>query len=158
MEYGDSSICQKFVGGYTMSKQSRTEARTEAFKIIFQMDMHIDELDYLFECLLAEKPESKRNIDYIKNVVNGVSEKNDYLQEIIQSNLGRGWKLNRISKVSLSVLKMAIYEMLYVDDVPANVAINEAIEIIKIYDEPERSSFVNGVLGGVYKNVLEKKD
>ncbi|MCX7715080.1 MAG: transcription antitermination factor NusB [Clostridia bacterium] len=139
-------------------KQSRNEARAEAFKLIFQKDMHKEDIDSLFSYLLQEKPESSRNMDYIRKVVNGVTEHEHEIEEIIGRNLSKGWKLGRISKVSLCILKLAVYEMKYVDDVPPSVAINEAVELVKIYDEPDKAAFVNGVLGGVYKEISEKKE
>ena len=59
-----------------------------------------------------------------------------------------GWKIDRISKVSLAILKLAIYEIKYMDDIPVKVSINEAVELDKKFDEPDNSSFINGVLGG----------
>ena len=64
-----------------------------------------------------------------------------------------GWKLNRISKISRSIMEVAMYEILYVDDVPAGVAINEAVELCKHYEEDETASFVNGILGSFSKEV-----
>lgn len=134
-------------------KQTRTQAREEAFKLVFQLDMHADETDFLIENLLEEVPESEKNIEYIKNAVNGVNEKKEELESLIEGSLTKGWKLNRLSKVSLSILKLAVYEMMYIDDVPYNVAINEAVELAKKYDDEDKAPFVNGVLGGVYRKI-----
>lgn len=134
-------------------KQTRTQAREEAFKLVFQLDMHADEIDFLIENLLEEVPESEKNIEYIKNAVNGVNEKKQELESLIEGSLTKGWKLNRLSKVSLSILKLAVYEMMYIDDVPYNVAINEAVELAKKYDDEDKAPFVNGVLGGVYRKI-----
>ena len=70
----------------------------------------------------------------------------------ITENL-RGWKLNRISKVSLSLMRIAVYEMLYMDDIPHSVSINEAVTLAKKYSTQDDSSFINGVLGSVSKTV-----
>ena len=133
--------------------QTRTQAREEAFKLVFQLDMHADEIGFLIENLLEEVPESEKNIEYIKNAVNGVNEKKEELETLIEGSLTKGWKLNRLSKVSLSILKLAVYEMMYIDDVPYNVAINEAVELAKKYDDEDKAPFVNGVLGGVYRKI-----
>lgn len=138
-------------------KQTRTQAREEAFKLVFQLNMHSDDIDFLIENLIEEKPESEKNIDYIKKVVFGVNEKNDELEEVIQNSLTKGWKIARLSKASLSVLKLAVYEILYVDDVPQNVAINEAVELTKKYDDLEKAPFVNGVLGGICRKLKEQE-
>lgn len=129
-------------------KQSRSEARAEAFKLIFQMQTNHDDLEFLIQQMLANRPKSIDNIEYIRKVVFGVFEKNDELEQDISDNLSQRWPLERVSKVALSVLKLAVYEIKYVDDVPDKVAINEAVELEKKYDEPDNSAFVNGVLGG----------
>ena len=135
-----------------MSKKlSRSEARCEAFKIIFELNQHMDDIDFLFDNLMNELPASITSMPYIKNVVLGVAEKYDELSGIISKNLASGWKFERISKVARAVLLLAVYEIKYVDDVPEKVAINEALELAKKFDEPDSSSFVNGVLAGVVK-------
>lgn len=128
-------------------KQTRSQARTEAFKLIFQCGVNDEDIDFLIEQALAETPESEQNINYITTVVKGVAEKNDELCADISANLGRGWRIDRISRVSLAVLKLAIFEIKYLEDVPPKAAINEAVELDKLFDEPENSAFVNGVLG-----------
>ena len=130
-----------------MKKQTRTQARTEAFKLIFQAETNSDDMDFLIEHMINEHPESKTNIEYIKKVVFGVIEKKEELKADIAGNLTSGWTVERISKVSLCVMKLAMFEIKYVDDVPERVAINEAVELEKKYDDPDRSAFVNGVLG-----------
>ena len=135
-----------------MSKNlSRSQARCEAFKLIFELNQHMDDVDFLFDNLMNEVPKSISSMPYIKNVVLGVKDKYDELSEIIAANLAGGWRLERISKVARAVLMLAIYEIKYVEDVPEKVAINEALEIAKKFDEPDSSSFVNGVLAGVVK-------
>ena len=130
---------------------SRSEARQEAFKLIFELNQHMDETEFLFENLFLENPKAISAMPYIKEVVTGVSEHYDELSEIISENLSKGWKLDRISKPSRAILMLAIYEIKYVDDVPAKVAVNEAIELAKTFDEPQSAPFVNGVLAGVLK-------
>ena len=133
-----------------MSKKlSRSQARCEAFKIIFQLNQHMDDVDFLFDNLMNEKPESVTSMPYIKNVVLGVMGKYDELLEIVNENLAKGWKVERISKVARAVLLLAIYEIKFVEDVPDRVAINEAVELAKKFDMPDSSGFVNGVLAGV---------
>ncbi len=132
-------------------KLSRSEARCEAFKIIFELNQHLDDIDFLFDNLMNELPQSITSMPYIKNVVLGVAEKYDELSEIISQNLATGWRIERISKVARAVLMLAVYEIKYVDDVPEKVAINEAVELAKKFDEPDSSAFVNGVLAGVVR-------
>lgn len=132
-------------------KQSRGEARAEAFKLVFQTEVNNDDIEFLFEQLLANKPASKQNMDYIRAVVCGVAEKAEELKTDISANLSGSWKIERISKVSLALLKLALYEIKYMDDIPVKVSINEAVELDKKFDEPNNSAFINGVLGAFCK-------
>lgn len=137
-----------------MKQSSRTQARTEAFKLIFQIPVNGDDIEIGLK-ELEENSAFENNMKYVREVVLGVRDKNDELEELIGEYLGAGWRISRLSKVSLAVLKLAAYEMLYVDDVPEAVAINEAVELEKAYDEPERASFVNGVLAGISKSLKD---
>lgn len=136
-----------------MKNQTRSEARIEAFKLIFQTQANSEDPNFLIDTMLDEHPESEKNLNYIKTVFFGVLEKNDELLEDINKNLGKAWRIDRISKVSLAVLKLAIFEIKYIEDVPHKVAINEAVEIEKKFDDPDNSAFVNGVLGGFVKSL-----
>lgn len=134
-----------------MKKQSRNEARQEAFKLIFQTLTNRDDVEFLIEQMLINKPSSKQNIEYIRSVLEGVLEKEEELIKDISENLSGNWKIERLSKVSQAILKLAVYEIKYVEDVPARVAINEAVELDKKFDDPDNSAFINGVLGGFLK-------
>ena len=99
----------------------------------------------------AERPNEKQ-MSYIRTLVSGVQEKQQELDAYIEK-YAVGWKLNRIARISRAIMEVAIYEMLYVEDVPTGAAINEAVELCKRYDEEETASFVNGILGSVAKDV-----
>ena len=128
-------------------KQSRSEARQEAFKLIFQTEVNRDDIEFLIDEMLLHKPESKQNIDYIRAVLFGTLEKEEEIKKDIADNLSGGWKIERISRVSYALLKLAIYEIKYLEDIPMKVSINEAVELDKKFDEPDNSAFINGVLG-----------
>lgn len=132
-----------------MKKQTRSEARCAAFTQVFQMKQHLGETDELIGYLLEEKPECSENLDYITKIVNGVAEHEKELEEIISAHLKKGWSISRISRVSAAVMKIAVYEMKYVDDVPPKVAVNEAVELVKKYGDDGEQRFVNGLLGAV---------
>ncbi len=132
-------------------KFSRREARQEAFKLIFELNQHMDELEFLFDNLCSENPEANSAMPYIRETVTGVLNRYDELIGIICENLLKGWTVDRISKTSRAILMLAIYEIKYADDVPDKVAINEAVELAKTFDEPQNAAFVNGVLAGVLK-------
>ena len=99
--------------------------------------------------LFSQVPDDKQ-LDYIRNLVTLVEEKKEELDGYIEK-YSRSWRLDRISKTALAILRCALCEILYVEDVPPSAAINEAVELDKGYDEPDTVAFVNGVLGGFMK-------
>lgn len=136
-----------------MKRQSRSEARRAAFTQIFMLNQQGDNKEEMYSSLLAAIPECEDNLGYITSVVNGVDEKRTELNDIISAHLKPGWTLARISKASHSILKLAIYEIKYVDDVPPKVAVNEAVELAKEYGDDKDASFVNGLLGAFLKSL-----
>ena len=97
---------------------------------------------------------SKAQTDYIVSVVTGVAEKLEELDNTIRET-AQGWSFKRLSRVTVAILRLAIFEMRYVDDVPAGAAINEAVELAKVYDSTEAASFINGILGTVSRAIAE---
>lgn len=136
-----------------MRKQTRSEARDAAFTQVFQMDLHPDDMDAMLDELLKERPECETNLGYIRDIVDGVGKHGAEIEEIITRNLKSSWSISRISKASLSILKLAIFEMKYRDDVPKKVAINEAVELAKRYGGDDDPNFINGLLASVYKEL-----
>lgn len=95
--------------------------------------------------LYSELPDPLQRA-YIDSVVFGVANREQELNDIIQK-YAIGWDITRISKLTRSVMQLAIFEIMYMDDVPTGVAISEAVRIVKLYDEDSAGSFVNGILG-----------
>ena len=128
---------------------SRYKMREQAFILCFESlfsDADIDEL--------ADNAGDARDeflSDYAINCVKGIKEHQDQIDEKIASNLKSGWKISRISKVSLAIMRVAIYEMMYLEDIPVSVSINEAVELSKKYAAEDDTAFINGVLGAVAK-------
>lgn len=96
--------------------------------------------------LYAEYP-SKKQLEYIRTVVMGTFEHKTELDGYIEK-YSRGWKLSRISHIAAAVMRTAMFEVLYMEDIPDSVAINEAVELSKGYEDPETVAFINGILGG----------
>ena len=135
-----------------MAAITRKEAREEAFRLLFETEFRTEEDPASIFALSEENREVVKN-DYIKSVYFGVRE---HLVEIdgIMERHSKGWKTARITPVSRSAIRLCIYEMLYVEDIPTAVSINEAIELVKKYDDSKMRAFVNGLLNGV-KDELE---
>ena len=103
--------------------------------------------------LYAELPGPKQ-MDYIRRLVSGVAEHAAELDEYIEK-YARGWRFQRISLVAAAVMRVAMFEIMYMPDIPHGVAINEAVEIAKKYEEPETVKFVNGILGSFLREEVK---
>ena len=89
--------------------------------------------------------------EYLKDILFGVSKNEEKINSLIISKLKEKWTIDRVSKINISLLKLAIYEMLY-SDIPYKVAINEVIELAKKYSDEQASSFINGILASIVKD------
>ena len=127
---------------------TRREARENAFKLIFEIPFFEKEgygerLDFFFETLNDDITDDDRQ--YIIDVVTACFEHLEDVDKAISSNL-KNWKIERLSKVDLSILRLAAAEILYLDSVPGKVSVNEAVNVAKIYGDDNSPSFINGVL------------
>lgn len=132
---------------------TRKEARESAFILIFEKEINDSPAEELLE--LAQSCHDIEIDDYVKEVFNGVFDHLDEIDSVI-SRLAVSWDIKRISKTSLAVLRLAIYEINYFDSIPVSVSINEAVEIIKKYATKEDASFVNGILSSVAKEIKDE--
>ena len=127
---------------------TRSEMREHVFKLIFRVPFHDknelrEQIDYYFDGLTDV---NEKDYEYIKNKALLVCELSDDIDEKINL-VSEGWPGYRIGKAELAIMRLAVYEMLYDDDIPVNVAINEAVELAKSYGSDDNAaSFVNGVL------------
>ena len=129
---------------------TRRQAREEAFILIFEKVFNTDSVDEILE--LAAEVRDLTPDDYIKTVFTGVYENIDELDEVISAN-SIGWNIKRISKTALCVLRLAIFEIKFIDSIPVSVSINEAVELCKKYATTDDASFVNGILSTVAKSL-----
>ena len=104
----------------------------------------------------SDRP-NKAQLAYIDNVVSGVANRTDDLNEQIQQ-FSIGWDVSRISRLARTIMQLAIFEILYVDDVPTGVAISEAVRIAKMYDGDDTGSFVNGILGSFARSLSQEEN
>lgn len=130
----------------------RRKAREDAFKCIYQlefMDKPYD-IDKVLEFCFEENESAEDEKEYIEIILNSVTENIEKIDEIILSNL-KNWSLSRIAKIDLAILRLAICELKFakVLNTPVKVAINEAIELAKIYGNNDSKSFINGLLAKV---------
>lgn len=130
---------------------TRKEARTEAFRLLFETEFHAEDGAETIYALSEETREMGED-PYVKTVYFGVQEHLEELDELIARH-SNGWKPSRITPVSKSAMRLCVYEMKYMKEIPAAVSLNEAIELVKTFDDLKMKAFVNGVLNGV-KNEL----
>ncbi len=131
---------------------TRKEAREQAFIIIFEKEFNNEyTLDEIIEA--AAESDLFTTDDFAHALAEKTLAEMDMLDEKITSHLKGGWKLSRISKVSLAILRLAICEIIHFSDIPVSVSINEAVELAKKYAAEEDSSFVNGLLSSVNKGM-----
>jgi len=132
----------------------RKIARENAFILIFESVCKKDETaEEIF--LKATEVRGLEFDDYVKRVFFGSYEQSAVIDEAIMKN-SKGWKLERISAVSMAILRLAAYEIIFDADIPARVSINEAIELSKKYDDEKSYAFVNGVLNAIADEFKEK--
>ncbi len=129
---------------------NRRQAREEAFVLIFEKVFNPDSVEDILQ--LADEVRDLKPDDYIKTVFFGVYDNLETLDSIISEN-AIGWSITRISKTALSVLRLSLFEIKFMDDIPVSVSINEAVELCKKYATKEDASFVNGLLSTVAKSL-----
>lgn len=129
---------------------NRTEMREQAFKLIYSLEIQKKEdLKEAIELYIESNEIIDKNaIEYIKDAIFGIEKNKEEIISSVEKNLKKDWKIDRISKIDLSILKLAIYEIKYTD-VPYKVVINEAVELAKKYGEDNSRNFVNGVLASI---------
>lgn len=131
---------------------NRSAIRELAFKLLYSQEIQKNEdIDEQIELYIeANEIVDKNAIEYIEDVVKGIKINKKEIEEKIEKNLKADWKLERISKVDLSLLKLAIYEIKY-KEIPYKIIINEVVELSKRYGEEQSKNFVNGILASIVK-------
>ncbi len=128
---------------------TRKQSRDEAFKLLYQSDISHDKAEDILELFYQQNEGiNDKAKSYISNVIFGVELNKDEIDKTI-TKYSKGWNLNRISKLSAAALRLAIFEIMYCDDIPNTVAASEAVSLVKLYDSEESAGFVNGILASV---------
>lgn len=132
----------------------RSEIRELAFKLIYSLEIQkCDNLEEPIDLYIENNNiEDKEAIEYIKDCIYGINKNQTEINRTIEDSLTAEWKIDRISKINLSLLKLAIYEIKY-KNIPYKVEINEVVELAKTYGEDMSSKFINGALAKVVKEM-----
>ena len=129
----------------------RTAMRELAFKLIYGIEVQKENTEEQLELFAQENEIKDENaLKYLRDIKEGLEEHKEEIDNLISNNLKENWSLNRISKLNLSLIKIAIFEMVY-QKLPYKVAINEAIELAKKYADDSAPVFINGILASVVK-------
>lgn len=135
---------------------SRRKARKHAFILIFQMSFRDDEniLDVAKTYFEEEQIIEGEEKQFILTLLQGAIDNKDKLDEIISEH-SKGWEVDRINKVDAAIMRLCLYELLFENNIPKSVSINEAVELAKKYSTDESPAFINGVLGGFEKSYTD---
>jgi len=131
-----------------MSQANRRQAREQAFALLFELSFHPDSTLQDMRTIYDDEQEPPALDEFALALVQCVEENMQALDEEIAGRL-RGWKLNRISRATHAILRLAVCEMHHFDDIPVGATINEAVELAKLYAEDEAPKFINGLLGAI---------
>lgn len=130
---------------------SRRLARELALKALFQIDVGKNQVDKAIEYILEDEELSAKDRNFLTEIVTGVTGNLQAIDEIIAKNLIQ-WDIKRIPNVDRNILRQAVFELLYREDIPDSVSINEAIELAKVFGTDDSPKFINGVLDKVVKS------
>lgn len=133
---------------------TRTQTRQLAFELLYSLEIQKvtkEEQEEQINMFLEEQEENKERVrEYILDIVKGITNNAEEIQNLISKNLKAKWELSRISKINLTILKLAIYEIVY-NKLPYKIVVNEAVELAKKYGEDTSPAFVNGILANIIK-------
>ena len=126
---------------------NRKLSRDKTMELLFGMTLSKDTIEEVIEGFVDNYEDDIKELDltYIKQALIGIENNREAIDRLIEENL-HNWKLERISKVNLSILRLSTYELLYDEEIPRGVAINEALEIARRYSDEKSVGFINGVL------------
>ena len=129
---------------------TRREARELAFSLLYELTFFPEkDPEELYRSEQEMRPFEED--DYVKTVVVGAAKSKEQIDALVE-RYSNGWKVKRISRISLAILRLCIYEMLYVEDIPFSVSINEAVELARQYSTEKAPQFINGVLGAIARD------
>lgn len=125
---------------------TRRQIREQIFKMLFRVEFHdVEEMPNQLELFEGLEECSEKDREYISQKFHDIVAKVDEIDAAV-NEVSKGWKTKRMGKVDLTIIRLAVYEMKYEENIPVKVAINEAVELAKQYGTDESAAFVNGVL------------
>lgn len=136
---------------------SRSISRELTFRLLYGMEIQKENLEEQMELYIQNNEiEDKKTKKFMQDTVKGIVEHQEEILKVIAANLKKDWNIDRISKIDLVILKIATYEIVY-KELPYKIAINEAVELAKLYGEDSSPTFINGILANIVKENGESK-
>ena len=135
----------------------RKVARESTMQLLYQMDLKNDYSKDVIDIFFENNEFEPDEIKYINKVTKGVSENIENIDSFVEK-YSEGWAIKRIAKIDLAILRIAIFEMLYIEGMPPQVSINEAVDIAKKYGTDQSSNYINGLLGTFLKKQSDESD
>ena len=134
----------------------RKVARESTMKLLYQMDINDDFSQKETNIFLENNELKSDEIDYINEVIKGINNNIEEIDSYVEK-YSEGWKLKRLAKIDLAILRIAIFEIMNLEDIPPQVSINEAVDVSKKYSTDESSKYINGLLGTFLKEYTKNK-
>ena len=141
-------------GKLIMSGIKRKEAREIVVGLLFETEFKTEENSKEIFAISTENRDIPED-EYVREAYFGVCENKEQIDALIGAH-SNGWKTHRLTRLSRSIMRLATYEMLFCDDIPYSVSINEAIELTKKFDDPRARSFVNGVINSIKNDIADR--
>ena len=134
----------------------RREAREATVRLLYGLEFHKEDVPYQLETYLAGDADilpalRKADVQFVIEITQGVVQHLDEIDEKIRQ-YSKDWAFHRIPCIDIAILRLAIYELFYRKDIPVNVSINEAVDLAKRYGHDESGTFINGILGNIYRD------
>jgi N utilization substance protein B len=129
---------------------TRKEAREYCFKLIFEYEVQKNDVPTMLSYFAENELDLGNQAEYVDTVLHTTVAHVNEIDATIESNT-KGWRIDRLPKVTLAVLRVAVAEMLYMEDIPDSISINEAVTLAKKYNDEKNGKFVNGILSSVFK-------
>ncbi len=130
----------------------RKQARETAMQCIYQLEMHNEYTIERVDAYLEDTVQNGADKKFVSDLVKVYIDHHENVDSEITSHLKKGWKLERLAKIDLAILRIALTEILYCEDIPESVSINEAVNLSKKFSDDASSSFINGLLGAAVGN------
>ncbi|KHD38232.1 antitermination protein NusB [Clostridium acetobutylicum] len=134
---------------------NRKKSREVAMKLLFEISINKNSISDTIEHYKENNEVENLDFEYIERILRGIDENMEYIDSKIEES-SKKWKISRISKINITILRMAAYEIFFENDIPCKVSANEAVELAKNYAEENSFSFVNGVIGNLINSSEEK--